>query len=343
MRLRSARRFFAVLAAPCVLVCLGATTPTLALDDEHAHAVAVADHDDHGHAAPAKDTHAQPATKPAAEAVKSETKSSAKSEPKAEPKSISMHGGETKPEPKTAVKPSPAASMSDTPPTADAALKMLQEGNQRWVMDKDENPNTEPARRAMVTEKGQKPFCSILTCADSRLPVERIFDRGVGELFVVRVAGNVAGTSEMGTLEYASEHLKTPLFVVMGHTKCGAVAAAASGAQLHGALGELVSNITPAVDRVKRNNPEIDEKQIAPLAVKENVWQTITDLLKRSPEMRAAVGKNEIKIVGAICDIATGKVEWMGEHPWQAELVEAFNVRASKATESADAAKHDEK
>ena len=228
-------------------------------------------------------------------------------------------------------------------PYVSISLKMLQEGNQRWVLDKDENPNTEPSRRAMVTERGQKPFCSILTCADSRLPVERIFDRGVGEIFVVRVAGNVAGTSETGTLEYANEHLKTPLFVVMGHTKCGAVAAAASGAVLHGALGELVSNIAPAVERVKRNNPEIDEKQIAPLAVKENVWQTITDLLKRSPEMRAAVSKNEIKIVGAVCDIATGKVEWMGEHPWQAELVEAFNVRASKATESTDATKHDEK
>lgn len=339
MRLRSVRRFFAVLAAPCALVCLGTTPPSLALDDEHSHAATVTDHDDHGHAAPAKDTHTQPATKPTADSAKPEPKSTIKPEPK----SISMHGGESKPEPKTTTKTPPVASTNDTPVNADAALKMLQDGNQRWVMDKDENPNTEPARRAMVTEKGQKPFCSILTCADSRLPVERIFDRGVGEIFVVRVAGNVAGTSETGTLEYASEHLKTPLFVVMGHTKCGAVAAAASGAQLHGALGELVANITPAVDRVKRNNPEIDEKQIAPLAVKENVWQTITDLLKRSPEMRAAVSKNEIKIVGAVCDIATGKVEWMGEHPWQAELVEAFNVRASKATESADAAKQDEK
>ena len=347
MRLRSARRVLAVLAALCVLACFGTTAPALALDDEHGHTAVAADYDDHGHAAPAKDPHAQPAAKPITEAPKSERKEAAKSEAKTDAKTdaktISMHGGESKPEPKLMSKVTSAASAADAPVTADAALKMLQEGNQRWVLDKDENPNTEPSRRAMVTERGQKPFCSILTCADSRLPVERIFDRGVGEIFVVRVAGNVAGTSETGTLEYANEHLKTPLFVVMGHTKCGAVAAAASGAVLHGALGELVSNIAPAVERVKRNNPEIDEKQIAPLAVKENVWQTITDLLKRSPEMRAAVSKNEIKIVGAVCDIATGKVEWMGEHPWQAELVEAFKVRASKATESTDATKHDEK
>ncbi len=333
----------ALLAAPCVLAWFGAAASTLAFDEGREHIAPTTDHDDHGHAALAKDAHAQPVGKQVTDSPKAEPKATAKPETKIDTKTISMHGGETKSDSKVLSKATYAASPADAPVTADAALKMLQEGNQRWVMDKDENPNTEPARRAMVTEKGQKPFCSILTCADSRLPVERIFDRGVGELFVVRVAGNVAGTSETGTLEYASEHLKTPLFVVMGHTNCGAVAAAASGAALHGALGELVSNIAPAVDRVKRNNPEIDEKQIAPLAVKENVWQTITDLLKRSPDMRAAVSKNEIKIVGAVCDIATGKVEWMGEHPWQSELVEAFNVRASKATQTVEAAKHDEK
>ena len=343
MRFRSTRRLIAAMTVPCVLACLGAAAPALALDDEHADGPVVAQHDDHGHSAPAKDAHTPPAAKPAPESPKPEAKAAAIAEPKPEPKTISMHGSQAKPEPKAVAKATPAASGSDTVVTADAALKMLQDGNQRWVMDKDENPNTEPSRRAMVTEKGQKPFCSILTCADSRLPVERMFDRGVGELFVVRVAGNIAGTSETGTLEYANEHLKTPLFVVMGHTKCGAVGAAVSGAELQGALGELVANISPAVDRVKRNNPEIDEKQIAPLAVKENVWQTITDLLKRSPEMRAAVGKGEIKLVGAVCDIATGKVEWMGEHPWQAELVEAFNIRASKANETAGAEKHDEK
>ncbi len=299
-------------------------------------------HDDHATGTPAKSEHVQPTTK--AEPTPPNTKAESK------PASMSMgepNMGESKQQARPASKmklTEKVVEPMDTPMTADAALKLLQEGNQRWVSDKDENPNTDPSRRAMLAEKGQKPFVTILTCADSRLPVERIFDRGVGEVFVVRVAGNVAGTSETGTIEYAVEHIKTPLLVVMGHTKCGAVAAAVSGAPLPGALGELVSYITPAVDRAKRNNPETDDKMIAPLAVKENVWQSITDLLKRSPEIRGAASKGEIRVVGAVCDIATGKVEWMGEHPWQSELIEAFNTRSNRNTPATAAAEnHDEK
>jgi carbonic anhydrase len=248
-----------------------------------------------------------------------------------------------------ALKPKPAEKAEkaekvdkpDEPLTADGALNLLREGNQRWVADKDENPSTDPSRRYRLSEKGQKPFAAILTCADSRLPVERIFDRGVGELFVVRVAGNVAGTSETGTMEYGVEHLHIPLLVVMGHTKCGAVAAAATGADVHGALAELVANITPAVDRARRNNPEADPTQLSSLAIKENVWQTVTDLLRHSAEVRTAVTQGKLRVVGAVCDIGTGKVEWMGEHPWQSELIEAFGSRSRPAAEPASAAVHE--
>lgn len=230
----------------------------------------------------------------------------------------------------------PAAKAEPEPEgpfTAEAALKMLQDGNARWVSGRVNSPNTDTARRSATAENGQKPFVTVLTCADSRLPVERLFDRGVGEVFVVRVAGNVAGGSETGTIEYGVGHLKTPLLVVMGHTKCGAVAAAASGAELHGKLGELVAEITPAVDRARRNNPGADEKALASLAIKENVWQQVFTLIRQSPELRAAIGKDEIKVVGAICDITTGKVEFMGEHPWQTELVDAMNARAKGGAE----------
>jgi carbonic anhydrase len=340
MRFESTRRFLAHLAVPAVFALTSGASGTSPANDEHAAVAAPAGHDEHGHGSLAKAEQTPTTEKTTTTAAPS--RGEPKAETKTDAKPGSMRMAEQRPEPRTSTKAKPSTEATDTPITADAALKLLQEGNQRWVMDKDENPNTEPFRRAMLTEKGQKPFVTVLTCADSRLPVERIFDRGVGEVFVVRVAGNVAGTSETGTIEYGVEHLKTPLLVVMGHTKCGAVAAAASGAELHGALGELVANITPAVDRVKRNNPDIDEKQIAPLAVKENVWQSITDLLKHSPELRAAVSSKEIKVVGAVCDIATGKVEWMGEHPWQAELVEAFNSRSSRTT-TANADKNEEK
>ncbi len=155
------------------------------------------------------------------------------------------------------------------------ALKLLREGNQRWVDGKPLAPNTSDERLRMLADKGQTPFVTIITCSDSRIPVERVFDRGAGDLFVVRVAGNRAGASEAGTVEYGIEHLKTPVLLVMGHTKCGAVAAAASGAHLHGKVAELVRGIEPAVERTKRNNPGAAEKTIVSLAVKENVWQTI--------------------------------------------------------------------
>ncbi len=304
-----------------------------------AGAAAFAPRPDEGHhAAPPAAPAAKPAAKPDAHGAPATTPPvSAKPSAKGDaPASLAL-----KPTGKAAPEKAPAEA-SDDPKTADAALALLREGNLRWVSDKEENPAIGPSRRSRLAEKGQTPFAAILTCADSRLPVERLFDRGVGELFVVRVAGNVAGTSETGTMEYGIEHLHIPLLVVMGHTKCGAVAAAASGADVHGALGELVSNISPAVERAKRNNPDAEAGQMTALAIKENVWQSITDLLRHSSEVRNAAAKGSVRIVGAVCDISTGKVEWMGEHPWQSELIEAFGNR-SRNTAPASAVVHDEK
>lgn len=212
-----------------------------------------------------------------------------------------------------------------TPGSADDALGMLQEGNARWVADKCQNPNDEIARRAQLAADGQKPVATIITCADSRLPVERIFDRGVGELFVIRVAGNVAGDSETGTIEYGVGHLHTPLIVVMGHTKCGAVAAATGKELPHGKLGTLVSRITPAVERARKGMPGVDDAQLTAAAIRENVWQTIYDLMKNSAEIRTAAKNGEVMVVGAVCDIATGRVDWIGEHPWQTEILAALD------------------
>ncbi|HLO40815.1 MAG TPA: carbonic anhydrase [Phycisphaerales bacterium] len=226
-------------------------------------------------------------------------------------------------------KEKPAAEGEETAITADAALAMLKEGNQRWVAGDAKNPSTDAARRQVTADKGQKPFATVLTCADSRVPVERIFDRGVGEVFSIRVAGNVAGDSETGTIEYGVGHLHTPLIVVMGHTKCGAVAAACSNAQLHGKVAMLVDHIHPAVERVKRASPDADDAQLATLAIKENVWQSIFDLYKNSDEIRNDAHEGKVRVVGAIYDIATGKVEWLGEHPWQSQILDALEVKTA--------------
>jgi carbonic anhydrase len=206
------------------------------------------------------------------------------------------------------------------------ALKLLTEGNARWVATSPNTPNTSMERRKAVADHGQHPFVTVLTCADSRLPVERIFDRGVGDVFVVRVAGNIAGTSETGTIEYGVEHLKTPLLVIMGHTKCGAVNAAATHAEVGGSIAKIVDQIEPAVERAAKNNPGVEGANLVPAAIKENVWQTAFDLLKNSHEVRSLVESGKLKIIGAVCDISTDKVEWMGEHPWQKELISAFNA-----------------
>jgi carbonic anhydrase len=282
----------------------------------------------HG-AAPA----ATPAAKPAATATPAPKESAQLSnvKPAAKP-------AEGKAEPKTAAKAEP----EDAPVDAEKALFLLKEGNLRWLSNAPTNPNTSSQRRQAVADNGQKPFVTVLTCADSRLPVERVFDRGVGDVFVIRVAGNIAGDSETGTIEYGLGHLKTPLLVVMGHTKCGAVAAAASGTELHGKVGQLVASINPAVDRARRANPSAQGPELAALAVKENVWQTIFDLAKNSPEIRELIASGKVKVVGAVCDISNGKVEFLGEHPWQTELLAAMEkdaAPAKSATANAEPAK----
>ncbi len=129
----------------------------------------------------------------------------------------------------------------------------------------------------------------------------------------------------VGTVEYGLGHLKTPVLVVMGHTKCGAVAAAAANADVHGKLAELVDRVKPGVERARRLNPGATDDEVVSFAIKENVWQTVFDVMKESSEIRTMVEKGDVRIVGAVCDIATGKVEWMGEHPWQNELLASLN------------------
>lgn len=307
-----------------------------------AGSLALAAGDDHGkHAAPAAKTatkahgdESPKAAKPeakSARAAKSDTsKTEAKAETKSEAKTESTKTESTKAtkndEAKAdAPKADATKSVSEAAPsTPDAALEALKAGNERWVSGKVNAPNTSTDRRADVTANGQHPFATIYTCADSRLPVERIFDRGVGDVFVLRIAGNVIGEHATGTIEYGVEHLHTPLLVVMGHTKCGAVAAACGGGHVGGSIDSLLTEIKPAVDRAKAQNPDATDAKLVEFAVNENVWQSVFELLKTSEIVRNQVTEGKIKIVGAVCDISTGKVQFLGEHPWQSQLMQAF-------------------
>jgi methyl-accepting chemotaxis protein/carbonic anhydrase len=206
---------------------------------------------------------------------------------------------------------------------ADDALKALQDGNARFIAGKPENPHSGLDRVADTGANGQKPQVTLITCSDSRLPVERIFDQGVGDVFVVRVAGNVSDTDEIGSAEYGCGHLKTPLLVVLGHTKCGAVTAVATGAEVHGSIPGLVDNIIPAVEAAKKKHPGVSGKDLVPFAIDENVYQSMRDLLTHSEEIRDLVKSSKVSLVGGVYDIETGAVRWLGKHPEESALLTA--------------------
>lgn len=230
--------------------------------------------------------------------------------------------------------PAHPGEQSHPGPTPDQAYQFLREGNLRFAADASDYPNTSAARRALVAS-AQHPFAAVLSCADSRVPVELLFDRGIGDVFVIRVAGNVADGDEIGSLEYAAEHLSVPLTVVMGHSSCGAVKAVASGAEVHGSLPGLVDNIIPAVEWVKKNRPELQGDELVNAAIEANVWQSIDDLISHSNEIRSLLQNKKHKVVGAFYDLSSGKVRWLGEHPYQDSIIAAAGSHDSPTSEVA--------
>ncbi|MCX5892959.1 MAG: carbonic anhydrase [Deltaproteobacteria bacterium] len=205
--------------------------------------------------------------------------------------------------------------------SADEALKMLKDGNARFVDGKAGHPHQDAARRALTAGQGQHPLAALLSCSDSRAPVELIFDQGLGDLFVVRVAGNVAATDEIGSMEYAVDHLGTPVVLVLGHSQCGAVTAVVEGGKLPGSIGPLVAPIKPAVTKAKAENLGAAAEVLIAAAIKNNVFQAMEDILQKSPVIKAKVKAGKVKLVGAIYELDTGKVQWLGALPGQEKLL----------------------
>ena len=238
--------------------------------------------------------------------------------------------------PSPAAPPSPASAASVAPvappptgPRPDDVLRWLELGNKAFTAGTPSRPHLDRARLQEVA-KGQNPFATVLSCSDSRVPVEHLFDRGVGDLFVVRVAGNVADTDELGTVEYGVDHLGTPVLVVLGHTSCGAVTAVATGAEVHGHIPKLVDNIVPAVEQAKKGSAGSDPKTLVPAAIRANVFVAMADVITKSKEVRARLKEQKVKIVGAIYHLEDGHVEWLGQHPEQGALIERGDREAEK-------------
>jgi carbonic anhydrase len=191
--------------------------------------------------------------------------------------------------------------------SADEALQRLLDGNERFVRGE---PHASAFQRETLSDlaRAQQPWATILGCSDSRVPPEWVFDVGLGELFVIRVAGNVIGHEIAGTLQYAGAHLKTPLFVVLGHEGCGAIGAALAtkheGEQFHSRIQLLLENIVPGLADL---DPSLTAEEQTSRAVESNVRWTVHQI-EDSPEGRARRAEGRLKIVGAVYEIETGRV-----------------------------------
>jgi carbonic anhydrase len=194
-----------------------------------------------------------------------------------------------------------------TPYTATEALARLTAGNERFVQGRARFPTVQKEVLAELA-KGQQPYATIIGCSDSRVPPELVFDAGFGELFIVRIAGNVVSSEVMGTLQYAGIHLHTPLFVVIGHEGCGAVQAAL--AALDGApqerarIAQLLERIIPGLHSV---DPNLTPRDRLDAAVEANVRWSMQQL-RDTPEIRVRMSEGVMKLVGAVYELETGHV-----------------------------------
>lgn len=184
----------------------------------------------------------------------------------------------------------------------DAALEKLLDGNKRFIQQKSQHPHQSKTRLEEVAQS-QHPFATILSCADSRVSGEILFDQGMGDLFDIRIAGNIVTPEALGSIEYAAVELSCPLIMVLGHERCGAVTAAVKGEPLPGLMGTFVKGIKPAISDIKGFSKEAVEK-----AVVENVKYQVQKMRDNSQLLSQLVDASKLKIVGGRYDLDTAEV-----------------------------------
>ncbi|HEY3278058.1 MAG TPA: carbonic anhydrase [Syntrophorhabdaceae bacterium] len=188
---------------------------------------------------------------------------------------------------------------------AEKALRQLADGNGRYVSSKLTHPH-QGAERRLEVSKGQAPFAVIVGCSDSRIPPEIVFDQGLGDLFVIRVAGNVLDDLGMGSIEYAVEHLGVSLVLVLGHGKCGAVGATVQGGEAHGHIAHIVKAIEPALDKARGLEGDLTDNTI-----RANVGLVVEQIRSSRPILAKKADEGNLKVAGAYYDIASGVVEYI--------------------------------
>lgn len=191
--------------------------------------------------------------------------------------------------------------------TPDLALQILKEGNQRFVNNLKVNRNL--LQQVNDTSKGQFPFATILSCMDSRTSTELIFDQGLGDIFSIRIAGNVLNEDILGSMEFGTKVVGTKIIVVLGHTKCGAIVGACNKVEM-GNLTKLLKKIQPAIDSIKIGSGNRDGSNVdfVNSVTKNNVYLTIERIRKESEIISDLEKSGQIKIIGGLYDVETGQV-----------------------------------
>ena len=185
----------------------------------------------------------------------------------------------------------------------DRVLQELAEGNLRYTTSRPNHPNQGEDRRKEVST-GQHPKAVVVGCSDSRIPPEIVFDQGLGDLFVIRVAGNILDDVGMGSIEYAVDHLGVEVVVVLGHGKCGAVSATVGGGDAHGHIGSIVKAITPALAKAKGLEGDLTDNTI-----RANVGLVVDQIRSSQPVLAGKSTEGKLKVVGAYYNIESGKVD----------------------------------
>jgi carbonic anhydrase len=193
--------------------------------------------------------------------------------------------------------------------TPDMAFDLLKEGNKRFVNNLKANRNL--LEQANETSDGQHPFAVILSCIDSRTSAELIFDQGLGDIFSIRIAGNILNEDILGSMEFACKVAGSKIIVVLGHSKCGAVAGAVNHVEM-GNLTSLLSKIRPAIDDENTidQNRTADNPEFVQKVTEVNVKRVMKEIVERSPIIKEMLEKNEIKLVGGLHELSTGQVSF---------------------------------
>ncbi len=199
--------------------------------------------------------------------------------------------------------------------SAEQALQMLQEGNKRFVAGIRDEDSPHISDLIKVQDR-QNPFAIILGCSDSRVPAEIIFDQGMGDLFVIRIAGNIVAPSQLGSIEFAVEQFGTPLVLVLGHSSCGAVSATLEdirnpAAENSSNVFSIVKRIRPVVENLLKSESTQDRQAVLEAAIKANIMASVKQLQTESPLLQTYIEKKQLLIVGAEYSLTTGEVEFL--------------------------------